>query len=113
MADPGGGVAHAEFMLGNTRIYVSDEAPEWHAGAMPEGTMASCLFGIATDDCDASHERAVAAGAKPLSGPQNHFWGIRSALVLDPFGYRWSLGQQIEEVPPEELARRAKEALGV
>ena len=43
---PEGGVAHAEFRIGNTRIYISDESAEFHAVAMPEGTMASCLFFI-------------------------------------------------------------------
>ncbi len=41
---PEGVVVHAEFMIGNSRIYISDEAEEWHAFAMPEGTTASCLF---------------------------------------------------------------------
>ena len=109
MPTPGGGVAHAEFMIGNTRIYISDESEEWHAFAMPEGTMASCLFSIATDDCDKAYNHAVEAGAHSLEGPEDKFWGMRSALVKDPFGYRWSFGQFIEEVSPEEMQRRAEE----
>ena len=109
MPTPAGGVAHAEFMIGNTRIYISDESAEWHAFAMPDGTMASCLFSIATEDCDRSYHQAIKAGAESLSKPQNQFWGTKSALVKDPFGYRWSLNQKIEEVSPEELARRARE----
>ena len=106
---PEGGVAHAEFMIGNTRIYISDEAPEWHAFAIPEDSLASCLFSVMTEDCDRSYNRAIKAGAESLSEPINHFWGTRSALVKDPFGYRWSLNQKVEEVSPEELARRAQE----
>ena len=108
MPSPEGGVAHAEFMVGNTRIYISDEAAEWHAFAMPEGAMASCLFSIMTEDCDTSYNRAIKAGAKSLSEPMDQFWGARSALIKDPFGYRWSLIQKIEEVSPEELERRAQ-----
>lgn len=106
---PDGTVVHAEFMIGNSHISISSEAPEWHAFAMPEGTFASCLFSIATEDCDSSHNRAVKAGAGSLSQPQNYFWGTRSAIVKDPFGYRWSFNQKIEDVSPEELERRAKE----
>ena len=106
---PEGGVAHAEFMIGNTRIYISDEAPEWHAFAIPEDSLASCLFSVMTEDCDRSYNRAIKAGAESLSEPINHFWGTRSALVKDPFGYRWSLNQKVEEVSPKELARRAQE----
>lgn len=109
MPTPDGGVAHAEFMIGNTRIFISDEAAEWHAFAMSEGTMASCLFSIATDDCDGSYDRAVKAGAEALSEPQNQFWGERSAIIKDPFGYRWSFSQKVEEVSPEEMEKRAQE----
>ena len=106
---PEGGVAHAEFMIGNTRIYISDEAEEWNAFAMPEGTTASCLFSIMTEDCQRSYDRAIKAGAESLSEPMNYFWGTRSALIKDPFGYRWSFNQIIENVSPEEITRRAQE----
>jgi PhnB protein len=105
---PEGGLAHAEFMIGNTRIYISDEAAEWHAFAMIEGAVAACLFSIMTDDCDASYDRAIKAGAESLSEPKNQFWGTRSALIKDPFGYRWSFIQKVEDVSPEELERRAQ-----
>lgn len=108
MPSPDGGIAHAEFVINSTHIYMSDEAPEWHAFAMPEGAMASCLFSVITEDCDKAYDRAIAAGAESLNPPQDNFWGTRSALVKDPFGYRWSLSQVIEEVSPEELARRAE-----
>ena len=108
MPSPDGGIAHAEFMIGNTRIYMSDEAAAWHAFAMPEGVTASCLFSIVTDNCDQSYERAIEAGASSLSEPADQFWGGRSALLRDPFGYRWSFVQKIEEVSPEELGKRAK-----
>ncbi len=109
LPDPAGGVAHAEFMLGNTRIYISDEAPEWHALAMADGAQASCLFSIMTEDCDRSFKRAIEAGAISLTEPTDLFWGTRSALIKDPFGYRWAFNQKIEDVSPEEIARRAQE----
>jgi PhnB protein len=108
MPAPTGGTAHAEFVIGNTIVYISDEAPDWHAYAMQEGQMAACLFAIICDDCDQSYERAVKAGADSLSPPQDHFWGVRSAIIKDPFGYRWSFGQQIEAVSEEEMAKRAQ-----
>lgn len=108
MPAPGGGIAHAEFMLGNTRIYISDESEEWHAFAMPDGTTASCLFAFATEHCDDTYAKALKAGAESLSEPKDQFWGTRSAIIKDPFGYRWSLNQKIEDVSPEELERRAK-----
>jgi hypothetical protein len=29
--------------------------------------------------------------------------------VIDPFGHRWALAQQLREVSPEELVRAAQE----
>ena len=109
MPTPEGGVAHAEFMIGNSRIYMSDEFAEWHAFAMPEGSTSSCLFSIMTEDCESSCNRAVEAGAELLSAPETYFWGTKTALVKDPFGYRWALNQKIEDVSPEELEKRAQE----
>jgi PhnB protein len=109
MPAPDGGVAHAEFMIGNTRIYISDEAEEWHAFAMPDGATASCLFSIMTADCDGAYDRAIKAGAESLREPENQFWGMRSAIVKDPYGYRWSFSQRVEDLSPEELAKRAQE----
>lgn len=109
MPAPDGSVVHAEFLIGNTSIYMSDEAEEWHAFAMPDGTTASCLFSIMTADCDSAYNRAIKAGAESLREPENQFWGMRSAIVKDPFGYRWSFSQLVEEVSPEELAKRAQD----
>lgn len=112
MPTPDGGVGHAEFMIGNTKLYLSDEDPEWHAFAMPEGASASCLIAIVTEDCDAAFAKAVEAGGEVLSEPTDHFWGMRSAMIKDPFGYRWSLGQITEVLTPEEVAQRAQELFG-
>jgi PhnB protein len=109
MPSPDGGVAHAEFMIGNTRVYISDEYEDYHAFAMPEGTTASCLFSILVEDCDAAHERAAACGAATLSAPEDRFWGTRSSVLRNPFGYRWSLNQRIEELTQEKIERRARE----
>ena len=112
MDGPDGSIVHCEFTIGNTRIMMSGGDPQWHAVAMPEGAMSSCLFNIVCEDCDSAYDQAVAAGAKTLNPPTDYFWGVRSAMVLDPFGYRWSLGQQTEQLTSEEIAQRAKELFG-
>jgi PhnB protein len=96
MKAPDGRVTHAEFMIGNTRLYISGESAEWYAYAMPEGVTASCLFSIVTEDCDEAYQRAIKAGAQSLSEPRNQPRGMRSAIIKDPFGYRWYFGQKIE-----------------
>jgi PhnB protein len=49
-------------------------------------------------------------GAKELQPLQNQFYGDRSGTFVDPFGHVWTVATHVEDVPPDELERRAKEA---
>ena len=73
LADPSGAIAHAEFRIGNSHIYISGESAEWSAAANPEGSMASCLFSLTVDNCDNAFEKAVQAGAKKITEPVDQF----------------------------------------
>lgn len=108
MPGPDGGVGHAEFRIGSTSIFISEEWAEWQAFANPDGHTASCLFCINVPDCRQAHKQAVAAGAESISEPQDYPWGMLSSVVRDPFGYRWSLGQVTEELTPEQVVERLK-----
>ena len=110
MPIPDGGIAHAEFMIGNTLVFISDEYPPYKAFAAPEGTTSSCLLCIEASDCDAAYDQAVAAGATSIQAPKDEFWGMRTCVLADPFGFRWSIGQVLEELSPEEVMKRARQA---
>ncbi len=112
MPDPSGGTAHAEFTINGQLIYISDEAPEWSAMALPEGMLAPCLFTIETDDCDGGFARGEKAGLKVLTPPTDNFWGSRSCMFLDPYGYRWCLNQKTEDLTPDEVMARAAKLFG-
>jgi PhnB protein len=101
-------VPHAEFMIGTTQINISDEFPLGHAFAIPEGGLAPCVFTIQVEDCDQAFARALAAGGSPLTPSRDQFWGKRTAMIRDPFGYRWSFSQHLEDVSPDELRKRAQ-----
>ena len=70
--------------------------------------MAPCGFTIQVADCDQAFARALAAGGSPLTPSRDQFWGKRTAMIRDPFGYRWSFSQHLEDVPPDELHKRAQ-----
>jgi len=38
---------------------------------------------------------------------QDQFYGDRSGQILDPWGHRWSIATHVEDVAPDEIARRA------
>jgi PhnB protein len=39
------------------------------------------------------------------------FYGDRTGQFEDPFGHRWSVATRVEDVPPEEMAKRAADAM--
>lgn len=104
---PNGKIGHAELQIGDCRLMLSDESPEWGhkspttIGGSPVGL---CLY---TEDVDALAQRFLQAGGKVVRPVANQFYGDRSGQFEDPEGYRWTLAQHIEDVSPEEMARRA------
>jgi uncharacterized glyoxalase superfamily protein PhnB len=60
-------------------------------------------------DTDATYRQAMAAGGLSVMEPMTHFYGDRNAGVKDPSGNVWWIATHVEDVAPEELARRAEE----
>ncbi|SOD91639.1 VOC family protein [Caenispirillum bisanense] len=106
LTEPGGRIGHVELLFGGTTIMLSDPFPELGIAALdPDGP--SCfVIHLHVDDADAMIAAAVAAGARLVRAPQDHFYGERSGTIRDPFGYDWLIGHAIEEVEPEEMQRR-------
>lgn len=108
MPGPGGSVMHAEIVIGNSSIMMSDEMPQMGSKS-PEtlgGTAAGLM--IYTPNVDAMFAKATAAGARVEMPPADMFWGDRYARVVDPFGHKWSIGTHIEDVSPKEMNKRAE-----
>jgi len=104
---PGGRIGHAELALGGSVIMLADEHPE--IGAVGPRTIGGSPVGIMVylPDVDAALARAAAAGARVVSPAENKFYGDRMATIEDPFGHKWYLSTHVEDVPPDEIARRA------
>lgn len=109
---PGGRIGHAEFMVGDTRIMLASEFPEM--GALSPKTVGGSPVTLAlyTENVDELFARALAEGATEVRPLENQFYGDRQGVVKDPFGHTWSLSTHLEDVSPEELARRQKEMFG-
>ena len=55
-------------------------------------------------------DRAAKAGATVLRPAEGQFYGDRAGQFEDPFGHRWSVATRVEDVSPEEMAKRAEAA---
>jgi PhnB protein len=110
MAGPDGRVGHAEIKIGDSPIKLADEHPEIGARSPKSigGSPISIL--VYVENADAVFNQAVAAGAKVIRPIENKFYGDRVGGLEDPFGYQWYVSTHIEDVPPEELKRRAASA---
>jgi uncharacterized glyoxalase superfamily protein PhnB len=106
LVEPGGRIGHAEVRLGGATLMLSEEYPEYDIQRPDPDAPSSVTLHIHVDDADVLVERAVAHGATLVMAPKDMFYGERSGVVRDPFGYRWNIGHSIEEVTPEEMQRR-------
>jgi len=74
-------VMHAAVRIGNAAIEMGDSQGRIEP-------MKSALY-LYVADCDALYERAVSAGAAPLSPPADRPYGERVAVVQDAMGFTW------------------------
>ncbi|MCB1348925.1 MAG: VOC family protein [Paracoccaceae bacterium] len=113
MTDPGDGrIGHAELRFAGSPMMLSDEYPDFGALSPDRIGGTAVTLHLSLDDVDATVARAAAAGALVLRAPADQSFGERTATLLDPFGHRWMLAQQIEEVTPEEMQKRWENETG-
>jgi PhnB protein len=107
---PDGKVMHADFTIGDSKLFLADEFPG-AACVSPKTAGGSCIvLNLYMEGIDKTFDQAVSAGATVTMPLANQFWGDRYGQLKDPFGHIWALGQHIEDVAPDEMARRAQEA---
>jgi PhnB protein len=111
MLNPDGTVMHAEIQIGDTRIMMGEEMPEMGARSPQALGGSPVSLNLYTEDCDAVFQRAVAAGATPNMPPSDMFWGDRYSKVTDPFGHNWGILTHVEDVSPQDMEKRGREAM--
>jgi PhnB protein len=111
MDAPGGKIGHAELEVGDSLVMLSDPFPQASTKPPQElgGTSVSVFLYV--EDVDATVKQAVDGGATITMEVADQFWGDRMGSFTDPFGHSWSIATHVEDVPPEEMAERAKTAM--
>jgi PhnB protein len=109
MPEAKGKIGHAELQIGDSVIMLSDEYPEMGIRGPKAIGGTPVTMSVYVEEVDSVFDRAVKAGAKTLRPVEDQFYGDRSGQFEDPFGHRWSVATHIEDVSPEEMAKRVAE----
>tara|TARA_E500000178_G_C16882583_1_gene689712 strand:- start:396 stop:935 length:540 start_codon:yes stop_codon:yes gene_type:complete len=103
MDGPDGSVLHSTLTIADCMIYLSGEDEMFQAvGQDTHDKHSSCLLCIQSDDPDVDFAKAITVGGKVIMPVQDSPWGSRSGIMIDPYGYRWTIGNESGELPPPD-----------
>ncbi len=97
---PDGTIGHAEVKIGDSMMMMGEASGEWKP-------MPSAIY-LYVPNTDAVYKQALKAGATSIMEPADQFYGDRSAGVKDPCGNMWWIATHVEDVPHDEMKRRAE-----
>jgi PhnB protein len=112
MDAPDGKVGHAELQIGASVVMLADTFPDV-GGKSPKaigGTPVTIM--VYVEDVDACFDRAIDSGATAMRKVEDQFYGDRAGQFEDPFGHVWFVASHVEDVSPEEMAKRAAASMG-
>jgi PhnB protein len=108
MEGPNGTVHHAEIEIDGSAVMLADEFPDMGFRSPKSLGGAGVSLHFYVNNVDSRFDQAVAAGAKTLRPVQDQFYGDRSGTLEDPFGHVWTISTHKEDLPPEEIRKRAE-----
>ena len=106
---PDGKIMHASIAINGSPMFVNDAVMGAKDANALGGSPVSLM--IYVNDVDATFQRAVNAGATATMPVADQFWGDRYGMLKDPFGHTWEIATHKEDLSPEEMDRRGKEAM--
>jgi uncharacterized glyoxalase superfamily protein PhnB len=96
-----GTIGHAEVKIGDSIVMAFDARKQWPA--------TPCFLRLYVPDGAAVYQQALAAGATAVTEMTSLAKGFRVGRVRDPFGNLWWIQTRLENLAPEEMAKRAAE----
>jgi uncharacterized glyoxalase superfamily protein PhnB len=98
---PDGSIGHAEVRIGDSVVMMFDALDGW-----PDTPAFLRLY---VPDADTAYQRALAAGAIPVTAVTALFFGDRVGRVRDPLGNIWWIQSHAEDVDPSEMEQRSQD----
>jgi len=108
---PNGKVMHAALQIGDSKLMLNEESPEFGALSPLSTGGSGVMLHIYLENVDAAFDRAVSAGAEVKMPLMDQFWGDRYGIVADPYGHKWSLATHIKDMSAEEMQLAQDEAM--
>jgi uncharacterized glyoxalase superfamily protein PhnB len=71
--------------------------PNGYVHSQPTDRPVGCQISFTVDDVDAAYQKALAAGAQPMSPPEQKPWGFRVAFVRDQDGFLVELCREVQD----------------
>ena len=105
--EPLGDVVFRVLSARGYRNVLADEVPDMGIRSARAVGGSPVTIMVYVEDVDAVFGRALAAGAKELQPLENKFYGDRAGEFEDPWGHRWNVATHVEDVPEDEMMRRA------
>ncbi len=99
--DEKGIIMHATIHIRDSAVMLSEESDKY--------PVTSTTLYFYTENCDEIYKRGIGAGGESLREPTDEFYGDRSCGFKDPSGNSWWIGTHIEDVSPEEIAKRMQQ----
>jgi PhnB protein len=107
MAAPEGKVGHAELQIGDSVVMLADTFPDM-GGKSPKDVGGSPVtMMVYVEDVDDCFNRALDNGATEVRKVEDQFYGDRAGQLEDPWGHLWFVASHVEDVPEDEMKRRA------
>jgi PhnB protein len=111
MPGPGDTVAHAELEIGDAVLMLADPTPQSSLKPPKELGGTSVGLFLYVEDVDEVVQQAIDAGATVTLPVEDQFWGDRFGKVADPFGHEWQIATRTQDLTPDEILERSREAM--
>ncbi len=109
MTPDGKKVMHAALNIAGQTLFLAEPCSSEVKAPGRNGTFMSLHLYVG--DVDMIFHRAIEFGAKEVMAPMNAFWGDRFSKIRDPFGIHWEIAAHVEDVAPEDMAKRAEKMM--
>jgi PhnB protein len=111
LAGPDGKIMNAMITIGGAAIMLVDEMPQWGVLGPKAINGTPVTIHLNVKDADAAAAQAVKAGAKVIMPVCDQFWGDRYGALEDPYGHKWSVGQHLRDMTPDEIREGMMKAM--